>query len=141
MQLERVMSMMRYWPAKGTAGLARSRVRGKSRSPAPPASRTPSVSLMVLLPRSQCSLIITTRYSVLQSLQSTGTDYANSPSATSLMHKTVDDSSESRVYHAMVTSCAYFGAGSDSQTTKPGGGGRAAWKEEAWAIHRPAGWR
>src|SRR5690348_5159560 len=51
MQWERVMSMMRYWPAKGTAGLARSRVRGKSLSPAPPASRTPSVSLMVRLPR------------------------------------------------------------------------------------------
>src|ERR1035438_4182092 len=46
MQLERVMSMMRYCPPKGTAGLARSRVRGKSRSPAPPASNTPSVSLI-----------------------------------------------------------------------------------------------
>src|ERR1700722_15761184 len=51
MQFERVISMMRYWPAKGTAGLARSRVRGKSRSPAPPASRTPSVSLIVQLPQ------------------------------------------------------------------------------------------
>src|ERR1700683_647036 len=50
MQLERVMSMMRYWPAKGTAGFARSRVKGKSRSPAPPASKTPSVSLIVQLP-------------------------------------------------------------------------------------------
>ncbi len=29
MQLERVMSIMRYWPAKGTAGFARSRVRGE----------------------------------------------------------------------------------------------------------------
>src|ERR1700678_2464061 len=48
MQLERVMSMMRYWPANGTAGLARSRVSGKSRSPAPPASNTPRVSLIVL---------------------------------------------------------------------------------------------
>src|ERR1017187_1785727 len=48
MKLERVMSMMRYWPANGTAGLARSRVRGKSRSPAPPASSTPSVSLIIL---------------------------------------------------------------------------------------------
>src|ERR1700733_4807103 len=46
MQLERVMSMMRYCPAKGTAGFARSRVRGKRRSPAPPASNTPSVSLI-----------------------------------------------------------------------------------------------
>ena len=34
MQLERVISIMRYCPAKGTAGLARSRVSGKSRSPA-----------------------------------------------------------------------------------------------------------
>src|ERR1700734_1108572 len=46
MQLERVMSIMRYWAGKGTAGLARSRVRGKRRSPAPPASKTPSVSLI-----------------------------------------------------------------------------------------------
>jgi hypothetical protein len=34
---------------EGTAGLARSRVRGKSRSPAPPASKTPSVSLISLI--------------------------------------------------------------------------------------------
>src|SRR5260370_33133522 len=53
MQLERVMSMMRYWPAKGTAGFARSRVRGKSRSPAPPARRTPSVSLIIRQPQYQ----------------------------------------------------------------------------------------
>src|ERR1700693_3615573 len=45
-QLERVMSMMRYIPPKVTAGLARSRVRGYRRSPAPPASRTPRVSFM-----------------------------------------------------------------------------------------------
>src|SRR6476620_10086333 len=51
MQFDRVMSMMRYWPAKGTAGLARSRVSGKRRSPAPPASRTPSVSLIFLFPQ------------------------------------------------------------------------------------------
>src|SRR6185437_8876870 len=50
MQLDSVMSMMRYCPAKGTAGFARSRVRGKSRSPAPPASKTPSVSLIVQIP-------------------------------------------------------------------------------------------
>src|SRR6266702_3738145 len=57
MQLERVMSMMRYWPAKGTAGLARLRVRGKSRSPAPPASSTLSVSLMfVIYLRAKCNL-------------------------------------------------------------------------------------
>src|SRR6185437_6798769 len=51
MQLDSVMSMMRYCPAKGTAGFARSRVRGKSRSPAPPASKTPSVSLIVQIPQ------------------------------------------------------------------------------------------
>src|SRR5271165_6112381 len=45
-QLERVMSMMRYMPPNVTAGLARSRVRGYRRSPAPPASRTPRVSFM-----------------------------------------------------------------------------------------------
>src|SRR5271157_1392199 len=33
-------------PPKVTAGLARSRVRGYSRSPAPPASKTPRVSLI-----------------------------------------------------------------------------------------------
>src|ERR1700722_1670121 len=51
MQLDSVISMMRYWPAKGTAGFARSRVRGKSRSPAPPASKTPNVSLIIRLPQ------------------------------------------------------------------------------------------
>src|SRR5580700_1060269 len=37
-------------PPKVTAGLARSRVRGYRRSPAPPASKTPSVSLMLVIP-------------------------------------------------------------------------------------------
>src|ERR1700685_3874121 len=55
MQFDRVISMMRYMPANGTAGLARSRVRGKSRSPAPPASSTPSVSFIPPL-RSPCAL-------------------------------------------------------------------------------------
>src|SRR5579864_8383085 len=41
-QFESVTSMMRYTPPKGTAGLARSRVNGQSRSPWPPASSTPS---------------------------------------------------------------------------------------------------
>src|ERR1700722_3719316 len=41
-QLERVTSMMRYTPPKGTAGFARSRVKGHSRSPWPPARSTPS---------------------------------------------------------------------------------------------------
>src|ERR1700719_4007230 len=44
MQFERVMSMMRYSPPKGTAGLARSRVSGHKRSPWPPARRTPMAS-------------------------------------------------------------------------------------------------
>src|SRR6266540_2580678 len=38
MQLLSAKSMMRYGPPKNTAGLARSFVRGYSRSPAPPAS-------------------------------------------------------------------------------------------------------
>src|SRR5947209_17543967 len=46
MQLESVTSMMRYTPPKVTAGLARSRVSGYRRSPAPPANSTPSVSFM-----------------------------------------------------------------------------------------------
>src|SRR6266478_4970089 len=44
MQLESVMSMMRYSPPNGTAGLARSRVSGHNRSPCPPASSTPMAS-------------------------------------------------------------------------------------------------
>src|SRR5882724_9478490 len=46
MQLESVMSMMRYSPPKGTAGLARSRVSGHRRSPWPPARSTPMASRM-----------------------------------------------------------------------------------------------
>src|SRR5580698_7566861 len=49
MQLERVISMMRYCPPKGTAGFARSRVSGNSRSPAPPARSTPRVSLIGMI--------------------------------------------------------------------------------------------
>src|ERR1039458_1460360 len=40
-KLLRTKSMIRYLPPKGTAGLARSRVSGKSRVPLPPASTTP----------------------------------------------------------------------------------------------------
>src|SRR5678815_850361 len=36
MQFEMGISTMRYFPARGTAGLERSLVRGKSRVPAPP---------------------------------------------------------------------------------------------------------
>src|SRR5258707_15174306 len=44
MQFQSVMSMMRYSPPNGTAGLARSRVSGHNRSPCPPASNTPMAS-------------------------------------------------------------------------------------------------
>src|ERR687895_321017 len=40
-KLERTKSMIRYLPPNGTAGLARSLVKRKSRSPLPPASTTP----------------------------------------------------------------------------------------------------
>src|SRR5580704_729208 len=42
MKLLRTKSMIRYLPPKGTAGLARSRVRGKSRVPLPPARTMPN---------------------------------------------------------------------------------------------------
>src|SRR5678815_4045075 len=42
-QLESVKSMMRYLPAKGTAGLARLWVRTPSREPSPPARMTARV--------------------------------------------------------------------------------------------------
>src|SRR5208337_1966455 len=41
MKLLRTKSMILYLPPNGTAGLARSRVRGKSRVPLPPASTMP----------------------------------------------------------------------------------------------------
>src|SRR5262249_26275537 len=47
MQLDKVKSMMRYRPPKGTAGLARSRVRGSSRVPLPPARIKVSTSFTV----------------------------------------------------------------------------------------------
>src|SRR5690606_31244925 len=46
MQFEIGTSTRRYFPASGTAGLARSLVRGKSRVPAPPPRITASVSFM-----------------------------------------------------------------------------------------------
>src|ERR1700686_2252341 len=42
MKLLRTKSMIRYLPPKGTAGLARSRVRGKRRVPLPPARTMPN---------------------------------------------------------------------------------------------------
>src|SRR5438874_1465166 len=46
MQLEIGMSTSRYFPASGTAGLARSFVKGKSRVPAPPPIITASTLLV-----------------------------------------------------------------------------------------------
>src|SRR5262245_11945940 len=45
-QLDRVKSMIRYSPPNGTAGLARSRVRGSRRVPLPPASTSVRTSFM-----------------------------------------------------------------------------------------------
>src|SRR5580698_7695981 len=84
MQLERVMSMMRYCPAKGTAGFARSRVRGKRRSPAPPASNTPRVSLIFFV--SQQLLPI----DELQLRQSDAQNGQRVPKETRVYHATVD---------------------------------------------------
>src|SRR5437762_3361947 len=47
MQLEMGMSTRRYLPARGTAGLARSLVSGKSRVPAPPPIITDSTLLVL----------------------------------------------------------------------------------------------
>ena len=49
MKLLRTKSMIRYLPPKGTAGLARSRVRGNSRVPLPPASTTPNTRMYKVL--------------------------------------------------------------------------------------------
>src|SRR3990172_6926042 len=51
MQLLIGMSMMRYFPAMGTAGFDRSCVRGKSRVPRPPPRITARQSFMVLPPK------------------------------------------------------------------------------------------
>src|SRR5579875_1285605 len=45
MQLDKVKSIMRYNPPKGTAGLARSRVKGSRRVPLPPARINVNTSL------------------------------------------------------------------------------------------------
>ena len=50
-QLDRAKSTIRYIPPNGTAGFARSRVRGSSRVPLPPANRMVStLSIMVRFP-------------------------------------------------------------------------------------------
>ena len=41
MRFEIAKSISRYWPPNGTAGLARSAVRGMSRLPSPPARMIP----------------------------------------------------------------------------------------------------
>ena len=46
MQFEMGMSTNRYFPASGTAGLERSRVRGNSRVPWPPPRMTQSTLLL-----------------------------------------------------------------------------------------------
>src|ERR1017187_6467097 len=47
MKLLSTKSMMRYLPPKGTAGLARSLVRGQSRVPLPPARTMPSTRIRI----------------------------------------------------------------------------------------------
>ena len=106
--------MIRYWPAKGTAGLARSRVRGNSRSPAPPASSTPSVSLMIHLPQIQHAtshttiservcVAINSRELVLRGFP--GSQPSMRLSCEPPLRKSFHVWNESRVYHAEVSSC------------------------------------
>src|SRR3990172_5902218 len=47
-QLLSAMSMMRYFPARGTAGLARSLVSGHSRAPRPPPRINPNISRLAI---------------------------------------------------------------------------------------------
>src|SRR5215510_8238815 len=56
MLLLRGMSTRRYLPAKGTAGLQRSLVKGNSRSPLPPPSTTPNTSEGLALISASASL-------------------------------------------------------------------------------------
>src|SRR5271156_6292456 len=51
-RLERTKSIMRYLPPNGTAGLARSRVRGWRRVPRPPSITSPHVLLCAAKPQS-----------------------------------------------------------------------------------------
>src|SRR5271170_1799526 len=109
MQLERVMSMMRYWPANGTAGLARSRVRGKSRSPAPPASKTPSVSLIS---------------------QNSGTALGRTANHVSQMRKPDCTYRETRVYHARWSLVILDGKAQRNET--PQSAAWASWEAVTW---------
>src|SRR6202050_3376504 len=47
MKLLRTKSIIRYFPPKGTAGLARSLVKGKRRVPLPPASTMPRTRMRI----------------------------------------------------------------------------------------------
>src|SRR5215469_4775862 len=61
MQFDSVTSMIRYTAPNGTAGLARSRVSGHSRSPCPPASSTtiaPRMSCIVVVAMALTSLLL-----------------------------------------------------------------------------------
>src|SRR6267142_5253892 len=57
MQLEMGISTRRYLPARGTAGLARSFVRGNSRVPWPPPMITESTSLVLADCRPVCDIV------------------------------------------------------------------------------------
>src|SRR6266478_4165328 len=56
MQLEMGMSTIRYLPASGTAGLARSLVSGNSRVPWPPPMMTESTLLVLSVCRPVCDI-------------------------------------------------------------------------------------
>src|SRR5579862_2917435 len=56
MQLEMGISTMRYFPASGTAGLARSFVSGNRRVPWPPPIMTESTLLVLMLCRPVCDI-------------------------------------------------------------------------------------
>src|SRR4051794_39793420 len=56
MQFEIGMSTMRYLPASGTAGLARSLVSGNKRVPCPPPIMTESTLLVLIVCRPVCDI-------------------------------------------------------------------------------------
>src|SRR5690242_16257516 len=56
MQLEMGMSTMRYFPASGTAGFARSLVRGNNRVPWPPPIITERTLLVLIVCRPVCDI-------------------------------------------------------------------------------------
>src|SRR4029078_12880810 len=66
-KLLRTKSMMRYFPPNGTAGLLRTSVRGRRRSPLPPA---------MIIPRTRCGFILSLALSSLGGL-GTPSDHTN----------------------------------------------------------------